>query len=164
VAAGLRPPPVTRRAAAAAFPATLRAVPRAMSLAPSKPVGTRPERGRIRKARVAPATRVCARIDPWSGPDNQPRGAFRMPRSEPSGAAKSSLAPADLRGPCGPGRNPGEPRRPGLADLAVPQGVDGTSSSEHSRQRPGDGASPGVLSGAKITPEPPEVRPAGRGG
>jgi len=29
--------------------------------------------------------------------------------------------------------------------------VDGTSSSEHSRQRPGDGESPGVLSGAKIT-------------
>src|SRR5919112_2100334 len=53
--------------------------------------------------------------------------------------------------------------------LRSPHGVDGTSSSEHSRQRPGDGASPGVLSGAKITPEPPEERrsrtgPAGRTG
>src|SRR3954453_4822252 len=35
--------------------------------------------------------------------------------------------------------------------LGPPHGVDGTSSSEHSRQRPGDGESPGVLSGAKIT-------------
>src|SRR3954452_14284174 len=53
--------------------------------------------------------------------------------------------------------------------LGPPHGVDGTSSSEHSRQRPGDGESPGVLSGAKITPEPPEERrpapgPAGRPG
>ena len=55
--------------------------------------------------------------------------------------------------------NPGEPARRGLADLAAPHGVDGTSSSEDSRQRPGDGESPGVLSGAKITPEPPEERP-----
>src|SRR3954454_14033345 len=35
--------------------------------------------------------------------------------------------------------------------LGPPHGVDGTSSSEHSRQRPGDGVSPGVLSGANIT-------------
>src|SRR3954453_21107580 len=49
-------------------------------------------------------------------------------------------------------------RRSPSGRLGPPHGVDGTSSSEHSRQRPGDGESPGVLSGAKITPEPPEER------
>jgi hypothetical protein len=65
-----------------------------------------------------------------------------------------SPTPTDLgrRGyPVGPFRGP-------LADWGRPRGVDGTSSSENSRQRPGDGESPGVLSGAKITPEPPEER------
>ena len=49
---------------------------------------------------------------------------------------------------------PGDPTRSGLAGRlgGTAGGVDGTSSSEHSRQRPGDGVSPGVLSGAKITP------------
>ena len=67
----------------------------------------------------------------------------------------------------GPGFNP-SPRRAvthgSVADRARARpapgahrhGIDGTSSPARSRERPGDGVSPGGVRGAKITPEPPE--------
>jgi hypothetical protein len=119
-----------RRAAADVVSASLRAVCPA--------IGTAPSRWRIRATTCGPSHTRAARICRTLPPDNRPRGAGRDFRGTPTAA------------------HPGFLWRSGRLD--PPQGVDGTSSSEHSRQRPGDGESPGVLSGAKITPEPPEER------
>ena len=80
----------------------------------------------------------AARICRPRTPDNQPRPRFgNFPATAASPEARQTRV---------------NRAAPGLADLCRPHGVDGTSSSEDSRQRPGDGESPGVLSGAKITP------------